>query len=82
MVISMRPVICRLGSGKASIGHICNKIQRTPRKIRIRFMLKRRKYQKKTNIKTEVNKSNDKELEQEIKTGRKTQMMHDYNKKI
>ena len=45
MVISMRPVICRLGSGKASIGHICNKIQRTPRKIQIRFMLKMRKYQ-------------------------------------
>ena len=36
----------------------------------------------KNNIKTEINKINDKELEEEIKTGRKTKMMHDYNKKI
>ena len=34
----------------------------------------------KNNIKTEINKINDKELEEEIKTGRKTKMMHEYNK--
>ena len=64
MAISLSLVICRLESGKASIGHICNEIQRIPRKIQIRFMLKSKKYQnnKKNNIKTEVNKINDKEL--------------------
>ena len=70
MVISMRLVICRLGSGKASIGHICNKIQRTPRKIRIRFMLKRRKYQnneKKKDYQNWLNKSYDKDLEKKSK---------------
>ena len=44
-------------------------------------MLKRRNYRNnKNNIKTEINKINDKELEEEIKTGRKTKMMHEYNK--
>ena len=89
MVISLSLVIRRLGSGKANNSIYEIKIKKTPRKkIRIRFMHNRSKYQnnekKKYNYQNWLDKSYDKELEKNIKTGRKkkTIIMHDFNKII